>query len=260
LHQVLLNLCVNARDAMPHGGTLSLNAFAEMLTEPSGTFVLDAKPGNYLVLRVSDTGSGIAPEILDRIFDPFFTTKGPEKGAGLGLSTVLGIIRSHNGFLKIDSTLGAGTIFTIYLPVAKNERKTSDQNSVAQPLHHQGEKILFIDDEVSVRELASLMLSKLGYVPVIAESGAEALELAATQNNEWRLIITDLHMPEMDGLELVKKIRGILPTIPIIVASGFLDDDTAEQFKQLGVTLRMDKPFARQSLQTIIDVALHHST
>jgi len=248
LHQVLLNLCVNARDAMPHGGTLTLEAERREVDAAYASSVPDAKPGDYVVLRVRDTGTGIPPEILDRIFDPFFSTKGPDKGTGLGLSTVLGIVKGHGGFLEVHSQPGKGSTFTVYLPVERAGSDTEQVTKAAVEFHGQGETILFVDDEAAVREMARAVLRRLNFTPLTATDGADGVIQAAQHRTEIRAIIVDLHMPHMDGLAFVRAVRRMMPDIPVVVASGRMDDAVAEEFKTLGVTRRLDKPFTEAQL------------
>jgi PAS domain S-box-containing protein len=248
LHQVLLNLCVNARDAMPHGGTLTLEAQSMEVDAVYASSVPDAKPGKYVALRVCDTGTGIPPEILDRIFDPFFTTKGPDKGTGLGLSTVMGIVKGHGGFLQVSSPPGQGSTFTAYLPAADAGSDTELVTKAAVEFRGQGETILFVDDEPAMLAVARAVLRRLNFKPLTATDGADGLIQAVLHRTELCAIIADLHMPHMDGLAFVRALRRILPDIPITVASGRMEDAVAGEFKTLGVTSRLDKPFTEVQL------------
>ena len=253
LHQVLLNLCVNARDAMPHGGKLTLEAQRMKVEAVHARSVPDAKPGEYLALRVSDTGTGIPPEIIDRIFDPFFTTKGPDKGTGLGLSTTMGIVKGHGGFLEVHSRPGQGSTFTAYLPIADTEGADPDLPAkAAVEFRGQAETILLVDDELGVREMARAVLRRLNFQPLTATDGADGLIQTAQHRTDLRAIITDLHMPHMDGLEFVRALRQMLPDIPVVVASGRMDDAVAGEFKALGVTSRLDKPFTEAKLAEVL--------
>jgi CheY-like chemotaxis protein len=248
LHQVLLNLCVNARDAMPHGGTLTLEAQRMKMDAAHASSIPDAKPGQYLALRVRDTGTGIPPEIIDRIFDPFFTTKGPDKGTGLGLSTVMGIVKGHGGFLQVDSQPGKGSTFTVYLPTAGAGSDTEHVTKAAVEFRGQGESILLVDDEADVREMERVVLRHLNFKPLTAFDGADGLIQAALHRTELRAIITDLQMPHMDGLTFVRMLRRMLLDIPVMVASGRLEDTVAGEFKALGVTCHLGKPFTEAQL------------
>lgn len=248
LHQVLLNLCVNARDAMPGGGTLKLEATSKEVDASYASSMPDARPGKYVMLRVRDTGTGIPPEILDRIFDPFFTTKDPDRGTGLGLSTVMGIVKGHGGFLHVYSQPGQGSTFAAYLPVDPAGSEVKPTSVTPEIFRGHGETILFVDDEAVVRSVARAVLQLLNFSPLIATDGTDALMLAAQHRTEIRAIITDLHMPRMDGLAFVREVRRLLPDIPIAVASGFMEDDVAAEFKALGTTGRLDKPFTQAQL------------
>jgi PAS domain S-box-containing protein len=248
LHQVLLNLCVNARDAMPHGGTLTLEAQQKEVDAIYASSIHEAKPGKYVVLRVRDTGTGIPPEIIDRIFDPFFTTKSPDKGTGLGLSTVMGIVKGHGGFLEVHSQPGQGSTFAVYLPAVAAGGDTQHITKAAVEFRGQEETILFVDDERALREAASMVLRRLNFKPLTAIDGADGLIQAAQHRTELRAIITDLSMPHMDGLEFVRAVRRLLPDIPIMVASGRMEDAVATEFKTLGVTNLLDKPFTEAQL------------
>jgi len=261
LHQVLLNLCVNARDAMPGGGTLTLGTAAVVVDAAFAASAQDAnaQPGRYVVLRVADTGTGIPPEVAERMFDPFFTTKGPEYGTGLGLSTVLGVVKGHGGFIQVASHAGIGTTFTVYLP--------ADAGAVVETPAEKhegftgaGETVLFVDDEAAVREAARQVLRRLNLTPVLAADGAEALAQVARYRDRLHAVVTDLHMPKMDGLAFVYALRELLPDIPVIVSSGRLDDGPAAEFMALGVHLILDKPFTEDSLANALKAALRSSS
>jgi len=248
LHQVLLNLCVNARDAMPHGGTLTLEAQRVDVDAVYASSVPDARPGEYVALRVRDTGTGIPPEIIDRIFEPFFTTKGPDQGTGLGLSTVVGIIKGHGGFLQVYSQPGQGSTFTAYFPADRAGSGPDQIAPVTSEFRGHGETILFVDDEAILRKVARAVLRQLDFNPLTATDGTDGLIQAAQHAAELRAVITDLHMPHLDGLAFVHALRRMLPDIPIMVASGRMEDTVAEEFKALGVTCRLDKPFTQAQL------------
>jgi two-component system cell cycle sensor histidine kinase/response regulator CckA len=252
LHQILLNLCVNARDAMPTGGTLTLEALSLKVDEAFASAVPDARPGYYVALRVQDTGIGIPQEIIDRIFDPFFTTKSPDKGTGLGLSTVMGIVKSHGGFLQVASRPGLGTTFTVFLPVHAVDSVMAHPPTPASSCLGHGETILLVDDEAAVREMACVVLQRLNFNPLTATDGADGLQLAMQHQAGLRVIITDLHMPHMDGLAFVRVLRLLLPDVPVVVASGRLEDPQYEEMQALGVTHRLDKPFTEGQLAEVL--------
>jgi len=252
LHQVLMNLCVNARDSMPNGGTLTLEAQPTLVDEAFASTVPEARPGSYVALRVTDTGTGIPQDILERIFDPFFTTKSQDKGTGLGLSTVIGIVKSHGGFLQVSSQPDQGSTFTVFLPVHGEGTVLEFIPAPMLSCTGHGETILLVDDEAAVREMASVVLQRLNFKPVTATDGATGLQLAMQHQADLRVIITDLHMPHMDGLAFVRVLRLLLPDIPVIVASGRLEDPQAAEMKALGVTHRLDKPFTEGQLAEVL--------
>ena len=256
LHQVLLNLCVNARDAMPNGGTLTLEAENAEIDATYASAVPDAKPGHYVVWRVTDTGTGIPPEILERIFEPFFSTKGPDKGTGLGLSTVIGIVKSHGGFVQVYSVPGQGSTFAIYLP-ADTSSATDDTTcrpKLRRAFRGQGETILVVDDEANMRQAARAVLTSLNFKVLTAANGVEALVQVAEKRAELRAVITDLHMPNMDGLTFVRVLKSMLPEAGIIVASGRMEEREANEFKALGVVALLDKPFTQEKLEEALKI------
>ena len=220
IHQVLLNLCVNARDAMPNGGTLRLRAENRVLDLTAASAIEGARPGLFLVLHVEDTGTGIPPEVLARMWEPFFTTKESGRGTGLGLSTVRGIIENHDGFIEVVTAPGAGSSFRIFIPAA--EGTTADGvNTPARPLPPgKGELILVVDDERHIRDMTMTMLTRNGYRVILAADGAEAAMVFAQRAAEIRLVITDLHMPNLDGAMLGRALRRINPAAKMLVVSG----------------------------------------
>ncbi|HZM04824.1 MAG TPA: response regulator [Candidatus Saccharimonadales bacterium] len=261
LGQVLLNLCVNARDAMPTGGTLTLKAEQVKIDALYASAIAGAKPGNYVVWSVTDTGTGIPPAILDRIFDPFFSTKGPDKGTGLGLSTVAGIVKGHGGFLRVYSTPGQGTTFIIYLPAATAD--LSDTTLLGKEkitFRGNGETILVVDDEMAVREISRNVLTALNFKVLVAPDGATALIQAAENQKFLRVVITDMHMAGMDGLAFVRVLKQMLPETKIIVTSGRLDEFETADFKALGVSDMMAKPFTHEKLVKILQTTFTQQT
>jgi two-component system, cell cycle sensor histidine kinase and response regulator CckA len=220
IHQVLLNLCVNARDAMPNGGTLRLRAANRVLDLTAAGAIEGGRPGLFLVLQVEDTGTGIPPEVQARMWEPFFTTKESGKGTGLGLSTVRGIIENHNGFIEVVTAAGVGSSFRIFLPAA--EGTTADGlNTPSRPLPAgKGELILVVDDERHIRDMTLTMLTRNGYRVLVAADGAEAAMVFAQRAAEIRLVITDLHMPNLDGAMLGRALRRINPASKLLVMSG----------------------------------------
>ena len=248
LHQVLLNLCVNARDAMPDGGTLRLEAATTDVDLALAASVEGAKPGRYVVVRVTDSGTGIPPEIIDRIYDPFFTTKGPEKGTGMGLSTVLGIVRSHGGFIRVESKLGLGATFSVYLPLAQG--KTGDTETIRKPsdFRGNGELIMLVDDDAAVRNSVAMLLERLNFRVLPSGSGHEALVSFAQRRQEISAVLCDLQMPHMDGVVLIQALRRMSQQARIIVISGNPGERNLTDLKNLGVASVLIKPFAANQL------------
>jgi two-component system cell cycle sensor histidine kinase/response regulator CckA len=256
LHQVLMNLCVNARDAMPAGGNLTMEGSNLALAAAEVAVLAPAaRPGPYVLLQVRDTGTGIPPEIVDRIFDPFFSTKGVGKGTGLGLSTVVGIIRNHGGFVKVISEPGRGSIFQVYLPAVEGQEMSDPGDVPATMPGGNGEQILIVDDEEPIREAAGGVLTRFGYRVLLAASGEEAMKMCLDHQGSLRLVITDIMMPGMDGLALIRALRVIDPAMRIIVSSGLIQGQDAAEFTTLGVGGVLAKPFAAaQLLKTVASV------
>jgi two-component system cell cycle sensor histidine kinase/response regulator CckA len=220
LYQVLLNLCVNARDAMPQGGQLTLAIANLSSREAIKSFSGDIPPGGYVVLSVADTGTGIPPEVLPRIFEPLFSTKPPDKGTGLGLSTVAGIVKNHNGFIQLESEVGKGTEFKVYLPAAQSfEADQAKEREKPLPLGH-GELILVMDDEATVRQLAKTTLQNYGYRVVTAMSGLDGITTFGEYRQEIKLLVSDTDMPLLDGISAIRAIQKLKPEVPIIITSG----------------------------------------
>ena len=220
LHQVLMNLCVNARDAMPRGGTLTLAAENVTLTLPEAACHKGVKPGNYLCLTVADTGTGIPPDIAEKIFQPFFTTKGLGKGTGLGLSTCQNIAKGHGGFITVQSRAGAGAEFKFFLPAADGRLPEADSAGKAPPPAGHGERILVVDDEEAILAITRAALQNYGYHVVTAGSGPEAITRLAQDAGGIHLVISDFAMPVMDGGATVAALRKIRPGLKVILASG----------------------------------------
>jgi two-component system cell cycle sensor histidine kinase/response regulator CckA len=219
LHQVFLNLCLNARDAMPSGGTLTLSAHDVMLGEHDAS--PDTRPGRYVVVTVEDSGTGIPHTIIDHIFDPFFTTKALGQGTGLGLSTSQAIVKNHGGFLQVSSEPGRGSTFKVYLPAQADSRSVSELPEDLELPHGHGELILVVDDEAAVRSVTQRMLEKFGYRVIVASDGREAVAVYARQKREIAVVLTDMMMPVMDGLATIQCLLEMNPRLPIIALSGY---------------------------------------
>jgi len=258
LHQVLLNLCVNARDAMPHGGAITLAA--ENLTLDAHyaglSWNLEAKPGPYVFVRVTDTGTGIPPAIMEKIFDPFFTTKELGKGTGLGLSTSLAIIKSHGGFIRVESELEKGAKFSVYLPAEVGTSPVAAAKAASEMPRGHGELILVVDDEAAVRQITQQTLHAFGYRVVLACDGAEAVAVYARQGAEIAAVLTDMMMPIMDGPATIQVLRRMNPAVRIIGASGLSDPGHAAQAASLGVESFLPKPFTAETLLKALKTVL----
>lgn len=264
LHQVLLNLAVNARDAMPNGGVLTLRAsladldVADLRREPH------AKPGKYVNLRVEDTGEGIPPETLEHMFEPFFTTKPRGKGSGLGLSTVYGIVRSHGGFVTVTSTVGEGARFDIMIPACTKARTKGSGSPFPQidalRISGAGRKILVVDDEAGIRLVTKRVLEAAGFVVELAEDGEAGLAKLVSAPTEFSAAIVDLMMPGMNGYKLANAIRSHRWELPLIVASGMMGDGEAGEERlalaELGVRTLLRKPFTETELLVALNAEL----
>jgi PAS domain S-box-containing protein len=258
LHQVLMNLCINARDAMPDGGTLKIAAENIIFNEHYARVNPQAKLGPYMLITVTDTGTGIPPKILDRIFDPFFTTKPHGMGTGLGLSTVQGIVKGHGGFINVYSEVGEGSQFSVYLPraeVTQAERSATQQ--MEAPLGR-GELVLVIDDEIAIREVAKGTLESFGYRVMTASDGNEALALYAKHKGEIAVVLTDMMMPLMDGPATIRALKKIDPKIKIIASSGLGANDKKAEVDGGGIKVFLPKPYAADKLLKAIAEILHN--
>ncbi|PMB05381.1 hybrid sensor histidine kinase/response regulator [Fischerella thermalis CCMEE 5273] len=250
LHQVLMNLCVNARDAMPNGGTLTICAENFLVDENYARMHLDAQVGAYVAITVADTGVGIAPEIIDRIFEPFYTTKEFGKGTGLGLSTVLGIVKSHGGFVSVYSEIGKGSQFKVFLP-AQQTPESLEEPEKELPTGN-GELILVVDDEDSIRDITKTSLETHNYKAITASDGIEAIALYAEHRDEISVVLTDMLMPSMDGLTTIRTLKKINPNVKIIAVSGLASTEKVNAAADIGVKAFLSKPYtAKQLLQTI---------
>lgn len=257
LHQVLLNLCVNARDAMPNGGLLSLSAENVKVDEQYTSLNLDARPGPHVLIRVTDTGCGIPPEVVGRIFEPFFTTKDIGQGTGLGLSTSLAIIKSHHGFVQVRSEPGEGTTFSLFLPARTGpctEQETAATDAL--PRGH-GETILLVDDEEAVIAITREMLETFGYRVLTANDGAEAVTTYTARQNEISAVLTDMMMPVMNGASTIQVLLSINPKALVIAASGLNVDRMIAQAKHAGVRHFIPKPYTAETLLTLLHQVLH---
>jgi two-component system cell cycle sensor histidine kinase/response regulator CckA len=252
LHQVLLNLCINARDAMPNGGVLSINtrmvSFADLRNQH-----LDVAASSYVCIEVSDTGEGMTPEIQKRIFEPFFTTKGPGKGTGLGLSVVYGVIQSHKGFIDVESVLGRGTIFRVYLPTSQEVEPVLESiEGTLEEIQGGKETLLLIEDEEMLMMSLQLVLIEKGYNILSAGDGQSAMKIYQEEKNNIGLVLTDFGLPGISGLEVCHKIKQINPNERIILATGFLDPEMKAEFLKVGVSHFLFKPYDFRKVLKIV--------
>jgi two-component system cell cycle sensor histidine kinase/response regulator CckA len=259
LHQVMLNLCVNARDAMPLGGQIALSAGNAEIDEHYSALHLDAKPGRYVVVRVADSGTGIPPEVVDRVFDPFFTTKEADEGTGLGLSTVLGIVKSHGGFVRLQTKVGRGTTFAVHLPASANRESVPPIETNARLIDGNGELVMVVDDEENIRAMLRGTLVRHNYNVVTAQDGVEATAVFAANPNV-KVVITDLDMPLMDGINLARVLRRLNPSVTLIISTGLGGRTGAEkrgnELAELGIKKVLMKPYTAEELLRVVHTAL----
>ena len=248
LHQVLINLALNARDAMAFGGKLTIGIENRILDEEGVREHLGARIGRYVVITVADNGEGIVPENLARVFEPFFTTKEQGKGTGLGLSTVQGIIQGHEGFIDLQSEPGEGTVFRIFLPALVDSKSAESQRSYAIIPSGHGELILVVDDEESILEITKGALESFGYRVLTASDGVEAIATYAVRKDEISAVITDLMMPVMDGPATIRALLKLNPLVKIIACSGVMADANIHEATRAGAKLFLPKPFTTETL------------
>ncbi len=253
LHQVLLNLVVNARDAMPDGGRLRLTLQRRTVDEPHEMQALGVAAGRYLVVSVQDDGEGMSPQVQQMVFEPFFTTKGVGKGTGLGLSTVMSIVRGHGGTVQLTSTPGLGSTFSCYFPELVDDTKLSPVAAKPRQLPAgEGELILVVDDEPAIRSVAERILTRNGYQVLLAENGQAALATYREHRDRVAAVITDVSMPIMDGPATIKALRALSPDLPIVVSSGYVPDEGAGRLLDTGAEYFISKPFTAEALLTTI--------
>jgi PAS domain S-box-containing protein len=249
LHQVLMNILVNARDAMTNGGILSISGENFYVDENYAQVHMDAKVGPHVVITVSDTGIGIPPELRDKIFEPFFTTKELEEGTGLGLSTAYGIVKGHGGFINVYSEIGKGTRFKVHLPAAEtNETKKIGEKQIDDILLGHGELILIVDDEPSVQEIARVTLETYGYRVMTGTDGAEAIALYAQHLPDIKAVVLDMMMPIMDGPSCIRALRKVDPDARIIAVSGLKEHGRFGDVDSTDVHAFLSKPFTAEVL------------
>ena len=256
LHQVLMNLCVNARDAMPNGGTLGINVENIDIDRSYAAMSTNGNVGEHIVVTVSDTGVGIPPEIVERIFEPFFTTKEQGKGTGLGLSTAIGIIKNHGGFINVYSEVGKGTQFKVYLPAAQTVETTPDQKREIPT--GQGQLILVVDDEPIIREISKTSLEEYNYKVFTATSGIEAIALYVQHQDDISAVVMDMMMPSMDGSTAIYTLQQINPQVKVIAVSGLPSTEKITTAIHAGAKAFLAKPYTSEELLQNLHMVIHN--
>lgn len=251
IHQALLNLFVNARDAMPHGGCISIEGTTFLQSNLRGRFAAAYQPF-YVCLRITDTGSGMDEATRQRIFDPFFTTKEYGKGTGLGLSVVYGILQTHQGYIDVESVVGKGTAFSLFFPATNiiGWNKQEDQSPVELP--HGTETVLIVEDEEMLLAMVRMRLATHGYRVIEASDGEKALEVFSQHHKEIALVLSDLGLPKMDGIDVLKKMKEIDSNVQVVVASGYFEPQLKLELEQLGAKGFIMKPYKIDQLLLII--------
>ena len=257
--QVVMNLCLNARDAMPGGGRLTLAATLSEIQGQGETSNLNRRPGHFICLTISDTGCGMDETVLRRLFEPFFTTKEVGKGTGLGLSTVYGIVRQHHGWIEVESALGQGSSFRVYLP----ETTWTGNPVIAGPMEDArggSETILLVEDELAVRQLVAAWLRKLGYAVLEAGTGSEALKIWEERRHEIKLLFTGMMMPgNLNGMDLALQLKIEQPSLKVISSSGFGGNSVKSSLKADKEIVYLAKPYAPEALAATVRRCLNSS-
>ena len=258
VEQIIMNLCLNARDAMPNGGDLELETVSLEVTDAMCAGHKYATPGPHVRLSVRDTGSGIDPANLERIFEPFFTTKGVGKGTGLGLATVYGIVKQHGGFLEVGSKLGEGTQFHVYFPVVAHAKAEEQVPQAPRIVRGGKETVLLVEDHDGLREIASAALSSLGYSVVLAHDGEQAVELFRAHRAEIALVILDVVLPKLGGPEAFARMCAYQPDIPVLFVTGYSSDAEVLRAVQERKHPLLQKPYGPRELALRVREALDH--
>jgi len=251
VHQIIMNLCTNAAQAMEDDGGVMKVSLRDVRLSPSFTRkIADLTPGDYLELKVSDTGKGISPKHIESIFEPYFTTKGPGEGTGMGLATVHGIVKKYRGEILVESTVNKGTEFTVYLPVCKKVEKSAGYQ--ASDFRGGSESILVVDDEIQVAKITALSLGRLGYQVTTSTSPLEALDLFRSDPEAFDLVITDMTMPGMTGDKLTSQLLNIRPGIPVILCTGYSKKFAGREAEINGIRAFAYKPITSADLADIV--------
>ena len=260
MHQVALNLCINARDAMPNGGTITMSAANVEVNgdDPMVEEDENASAGPFVVLKLVDSGCGISPQLKDKIFDPFFTTKELGRGSGLGLSTVLGIAKSHGGFIRVTSEVDQGSTFEVFIP-ATPEATPIEPKEKAPPEKGHGETILVVDDEPNVLEATAKLLEQNGYKVLTCRDGAEAVEKCGESDAGIQVVLTDVMMPNMDGATMMRRLTEIAPGMCVVATSGLEKDERFDEMKELGLEAFLPKPYTPDKLLGVLRQVIDRS-
>ena len=257
IQQMLQNLFINARDAMPDGGTLNISAEFKVIDAESASIIPDTKAGNYVMLTVTDSGTGIPPEIIPKIFDPFFTTKEFGKGTGLGLFTSLSIVHNHGGSISVESSAEWGTTFKVFLPACSSIPVQAPDSANTEMPHGNGETVLVVDDEKTIATTTSLALKCKGYKTLTAITGHDALALFRLHADKIAVVLTDIMMPGIDGVELALSLKKIKPEIKIIACTGLQGESRKSELKAIGVQVILDKPYEAHKLLSVLHDVIH---
>ena len=256
IHQVLLNLCVNARDAMPNGGRIAVKVQHILIDDHQAAMNLDARPGPYMAIEIEDTGHGIPKDIIEKIYDPFFTTKELGKGTGLGLSTTLAIMKSHGGFISASSEPGVGSRFRICIPAVTELGWASVEAPDVDLPRGMGETVMVVDDEIFVRQITSQTLESFGYKVLLAANGSDAITTYVEHQNEISVVLTDMMMPVMDGPATIRTLRRLNPFVRIIGASGINAKSNVARASSAGANHFLPKPYTAETLLKTIRMIL----
>jgi two-component system cell cycle sensor histidine kinase/response regulator CckA len=258
IEQIIMNMCANARDAMPAGGTITLRTYSLLLDSPRMMSGVELPPGEYVCLEIEDTGGGIPPEHLPHIFEPFFTTKPVGRGTGLGLATVYGIVLAHGGGIEAESRLGMGACFRVVLPALhQSDLPSQTREEAVRNRSLRGGRVLFVDDEASIRELVAEILRREGWEVETAASGEEALNLVRQHGaSHYQLLITDLTMPGLSGIQLAREVYQLDPHLPVVLCSGYGTEVTQQGGDVPNMVLYIQKPYRRKQLLDAIQHVL----
>ena len=259
IHQVLMNVCLNARDAMPDGGSLRISVENIRIDDAYARMNPEAEPGGYVQMTVEDAGTGMSEETVKRIFDPFFTSKALGHGTGLGLSTALTIVKSHGGFINVYSELGRGTRFSINLPAMEDQVETTVPEAASEYPRGSGELVLLVDDEENIIRITAATLEMFGYRSIAGASGTEGLAAFKERRDEIDIIVTDMSMPDMDGPAMIRAIRELDPDVKIIGMSGLMNAEQTAELQNLDVTSFLTKPFTAEKLLVAISEVIAKS-